>query len=40
MNAGNRSKIADLRDLGFADPVKMITSSPEIARPNKRQRPP
>ena len=31
MDAGNRSKIADLRDLGFADPVKMITSFPEIA---------
>ena len=23
-------RIADLRQLGFADPVKMITSSPEI----------
>ena len=25
-----RTKIADLRELGFADPVKMITSSPAI----------
>ena len=24
-------KIADLRELGFADPVKMVTSFPEIA---------
>ena len=31
MDAGNRSKIADELDLGFADPVKMITSFPEIA---------
>jgi len=28
----NRSKIADLRELGFADPVKMITSNPGILR--------
>ena len=25
-----QGKIADLRELGFADPVKMITSNPEI----------
>ena len=25
-----RNKIADLRELGFADPVKMITSAPAI----------
>jgi hypothetical protein len=25
-----RRKIADLRELGFTDPVKMITSSPPI----------
>ena len=25
-----RNKIADLRELGFADPVKMITSSPTV----------
>jgi hypothetical protein len=25
-----RGKLADLRELGFADPVKMITSSPAI----------
>ena len=25
-----RTKIADLRELGFADPVKMITSTPAI----------
>jgi hypothetical protein len=28
--ANIRGKIADLRELGFADPVKMITSSPAI----------
>jgi hypothetical protein len=25
-----RNKIADLRELGFADPVKMVTSRPTI----------
>jgi hypothetical protein len=25
-----RRKIADLRELGFADPVKMITRSPAV----------
>src|SRR5258708_14221410 len=32
-------KIADLRELGFADPVKMITVSPtllELAKPSSR----